>query len=282
MTLAWPWSVPRLPFSRAVRPNSDMVTTTVSSPRSPRSVQKAASDWEKSLSTLASWPSVAPSLTWWSQPPMSANATCTPRFALISVRELPQAVAETSFGIIGAGGRRVLSPGRRFSSSSPRRKFPRRCRAVGYRRSDRTWLRRQWRRATAWDFFRLPRKSLMLFMATVGSSAAQNARHRGSERNRAKGRSLRRHPRHGAGQIVERTVEPSVFSGFHAGSAGLHKILRIEVRTRGVGRSGGMNDGEMLLLPERLKRRERGMQAEKWPSRSSTDLRGMLMVGRMA
>ena len=25
MTLAWPWSVPRLPFSRAVRPNSDMV-----------------------------------------------------------------------------------------------------------------------------------------------------------------------------------------------------------------------------------------------------------------
>src|ERR1039458_4109147 len=28
ITLAWPWSVPRLPFSRAVRPNSDIVTTT--------------------------------------------------------------------------------------------------------------------------------------------------------------------------------------------------------------------------------------------------------------
>ena len=38
MQLAWPWSVPRLPFSCAVRPNSDMVTSATSAMRSPMSV----------------------------------------------------------------------------------------------------------------------------------------------------------------------------------------------------------------------------------------------------
>ena len=35
MTLPWPWSVPPLPFSRTVRPNSDITTTTVSRQASP-------------------------------------------------------------------------------------------------------------------------------------------------------------------------------------------------------------------------------------------------------
>ena len=47
-TLAWPWSVPRLPFSRTVRPNSVRVTSTTSRMRSPRSRWNAASAWPSS------------------------------------------------------------------------------------------------------------------------------------------------------------------------------------------------------------------------------------------
>ena len=43
MALPCPWSVPRLPFSRTVRPNSDIVTITVSAIREPRSRVSAAS-----------------------------------------------------------------------------------------------------------------------------------------------------------------------------------------------------------------------------------------------
>ncbi len=42
MTLACPWSAPRLPFSRTVRPNSDIVTSVTSATREPRSRAKAA------------------------------------------------------------------------------------------------------------------------------------------------------------------------------------------------------------------------------------------------
>ena len=47
------------------------------------------------------------------------------------------------------------------------------------------------------------------------------------------------------------------------GCAGLHEILGIEVGTTGVGRTGGVHDGELTLLPQRLKRRERRVQAEE-------------------
>jgi len=49
----------------------------------------------------------------------------------------------------------------------------------------------------------------------------------------------------------------------YAGRAGFHVVLRIEVRPRGVGRSGGVHDRKMLLLPERFKGRHRRMQSEK-------------------
>ena len=62
---------------------------------------------------------------------------------------------------------------------------------------------------------------------------------------------------------MQRTIEPSIFRGFDAGSAGFHEILRVEVRARSVRRSGSMHDREMFLLPERLKRREGRMQAEE-------------------
>ncbi len=64
-------------------------------------------------------------------------------------------------------------------------------------------------------------------------------------------------------QVVQRTIEPSIFGHFHAGRAGFHEILRIEMRARRVGRSGSVNNGEMALLPQRLKRRQRGMQSEE-------------------
>src|SRR5262249_817482 len=47
------------------------------------------------------------------------------------------------------------------------------------------------------------------------------------------------------------------------GSAGFHEILRIEMRARRVGRTGGVNDRQLTLLPERLKRREGRVQAEE-------------------
>ena len=48
-----------------------------------------------------------------------------------------------------------------------------------------------------------------------------------------------------------------------AGSAGFHEVLRIEVRARHVGRSGGVDDGEVSRVVERLEGIERGMQTEE-------------------
>ena len=67
----------------------------------------------------------------------------------------------------------------------------------------------------------------------------------------------------GRRQVVQRTIEPSIFGGLHAGRAGFHEVLRVEVRARRVRRSGGVHDGEMPLLPERLKRRQRRMQSKE-------------------
>ena len=52
IALPWPWSVPRLPFSPTARPNSDIVRTTVSAMRSPRSVTSAAMPRAKSSSRV--------------------------------------------------------------------------------------------------------------------------------------------------------------------------------------------------------------------------------------
>src|ERR1700677_3371038 len=60
-----------------------------------------------------------------------------------------------------------------------------------------------------------------------------------------------------------RPVHRALFGCSHTARAGLHEILRVEVRTRGVGRTGGMNDGQMTLLPQRLKGRERRMESEE-------------------
>src|SRR5438093_1606994 len=59
IALPWPWSVPRFPFSLTARPNSDIVKTTVSSIRSPRSVTSAARPRLKSSSLTAANPELA-------------------------------------------------------------------------------------------------------------------------------------------------------------------------------------------------------------------------------
>src|ERR1700716_3571064 len=62
---------------------------------------------------------------------------------------------------------------------------------------------------------------------------------------------------------MQRTVQPAVIGDFHAGCAGFHEVLRVEMRARWIGRSGRVHDREMLLFPERLKSRHCWMQSEK-------------------
>ena len=62
---------------------------------------------------------------------------------------------------------------------------------------------------------------------------------------------------------MKRAVEPAVVGGLQAGSARLHEILRVEVRAGGIGRSRGVHNGQVPLLPKRLEWRERRMQAKE-------------------
>ena len=64
------------------------------------------------------------------------------------------------------------------------------------------------------------------------------------------------HSAHGA-------IEPAVVRRFYAGRAGLHEILRVKMRARGVGRTCRMNDRELAVVEERAERREARMQAEE-------------------
>ena len=89
----------------------------------------------------------------------------------------------------------------------------------------------------------------MLLTATAGSGPD---RMRGSDGPRPMARKADLSG--GAGRERKRTIQPSVFCGFHAGRSGLHEVLRVEVRTGRVGRAGGMHDGEMSLVPEGLQR----------------------------
>ena len=93
-------------------------------------------------------------------------------------------------------------------------------------------------------------KSLMLLMATAGSLPERMRGSDGSERDGAEGGLVRQL----AAQIMQGAVQPAIFGGFHAGRAGFHEILRVEMRARGIGRAGGVHDGEMTLLPQRLER----------------------------
>ncbi len=65
-----------------------------------------------------------------------------------------------------------------------------------------------------------------------------------------------------ADRASERLSHPSSVD-FTPGVPDSMKSCASKCERRGIGRSGGMHDGEMPLLPERLKRRQRRMQAEE-------------------
>src|SRR5208337_2107629 len=88
--------------------------------------------------------------------------------------------------------------------------------------------------------------------------ASQYARDRWSHGNGLKGRFLL--PRR---QVAQSAIQPSVLCRFDTRRARLHEILRVEVRAVGIGRTGGVHDRQLTLLPERLERRKRRVQAEE-------------------
>jgi len=62
---------------------------------------------------------------------------------------------------------------------------------------------------------------------------------------------------------LQGAVEPAVAGALEARCSGLHVVLGVEVGTGVVGRAGGVDDSQMLLLIERLQRRHGGVEAEE-------------------
>src|SRR5579862_4895823 len=62
---------------------------------------------------------------------------------------------------------------------------------------------------------------------------------------------------------MQSPVQPAIFGGFNAWSAGLHEILSVEMRSRGIGRTCGVNDGQLLLVPDRLQCPEGRVQSKE-------------------
>ena len=58
-------------------------------------------------------------------------------------------------------------------------------------------------------------------------------------------------------------IQPAVLGALHTGRGGLHVILRVEVRPRGIRRSTRMDDGEIAAAPERCKRCEARIEGEE-------------------
>jgi hypothetical protein len=87
---------------------------------------------------------------------------------------------------------------------------------------------------------------------------AQDARQDRPQRDgpEGRGRFAGRHP-------GEPAREPAVGGALEAGRPRLHVVLRVEVGARGVGRAAGVHDREAPIVPDRLERRERGVQAEE-------------------
>jgi len=64
------------------------------------------------------------------------------------------------------------------------------------------------------------------------------------------------------GQRCEQTVHPAIRCRAAPGGTILDEELRIEVRTRRIGRARGMDKGELFIVPKRQKAGERRMQPE--------------------
>ena len=98
------------------------------------------------------------------------------------------------------------------------------------------------------------------------------------------------------GRGGQRAVHPAAGGGLQARRAGLHVVLRVEMRARGVGRAHRFDNRQVPLVEERLQRRKRRMQAEeaieidgrilalvarRWPARDG-DGRAQIVVGLLA
>ena len=73
-----------------------------------------------------------------------------------------------------------------------------------------------------------------------------------------------------AGGLGQRAVHPAAVGGLQPGRAGFHVVLRVEMRARGVGRAGRVDDRQVPLVEQRLERRERrdaGRRShpDRWP-----------------
>ena len=87
--------------------------------------------------------------------------------------------------------------------------------------------------------------------------ALEHARQLRRQRDRTKRRRRFRVPR------LQVTVQPAVRRALHAGRRRFHVVLRVEMRPRVVGRTAGVNDGELPRVPERLQRREARIESEE-------------------
>src|SRR6202522_2340639 len=66
-----------------------------------------------------------------------------------------------------------------------------------------------------------------------------------------------------------------------AGRTGLHVILRVEVRTRGIGRAYGVDNRQVLRVEHGLERRQGGVQSEN-PVQIDGRVRGAVRLGDSA
>ena len=92
----------------------------------------------------------------------------------------------------------------------------------------------------------------------AGNLALEGAGHLGAEGYGAEGRGLAI-----GGLGAEGAVEPAILRDLDAGGAALHVVLGIEVRAGGVGRAGGVDDGEVALVVEGLEGGHGRVQAEE-------------------
>ena len=87
--------------------------------------------------------------------------------------------------------------------------------------------------------------------------------------------------------VLAITIRPAVPGALHAGCAGFHVVLRVEVAACRVGRANRVNRGEALVVPELLERRETRVQAEMAVEiydrvGGNRDARPLLIIRRLA
>ena len=174
--------------------------------------------------------------------------------------DLPQAVAEFGVGDNRRRARACIARGwRRAASLRLQMSLRRLCERFG-RRCRHTWLQTRRQRAKRRLAAASDGEAVEVVERDGGDFSGKGAGDFGAEGEGAEGGVLL-----ATAQVfgLQGAVEPAVLGAFDAGSAGLHVVLRVEVGARHVGRSGGVDDGEMALIVERLEGRERGMEAEE-------------------